>query len=86
MIKQLVSRKATDKQFCFVFSTVGSILAPQTCIICQKNKIHPKSSGFEDPIKCIRTSVAQALIEISTSGNEHQQAQISGLSALDVIA
>ena len=48
--------------------------------------MHPKSSGFEDPIKCIRTFIAQALIEISTSGNEHQQAQISGLSALDVIA
>ena len=37
-------------------------------------------------MKCIRTSIAQALIEISKSGNEHQQAQISGLSALDVIA
>ena len=70
----------------FFFSTVGSILAPQTCIICQKNKRHPKSSGFEDPIKCITTSSAQTLIEICTSGNEYQQAQISGLSALDVIA
>ena len=86
MIKQLVSRKATDRQFCSVFSTVGSILAPQTCITCQKNKIHPKISGFEDPMKCIRTSIAQASIEISKSGNEHQQAQISDLSALDVIA
>ena len=80
-----MSRKATDGKVCF-FSTVGSILAPQICIICQKNKRHPKSSGFEDPIKCITTSSAQTLIEICTSGNEYQQAQISGLSALDVIA
>ena len=81
-----MSRKATDRQFSlFLFSTVGSILAPQTCIICQKNKGHLKSSGFEDSIKCITTSSAQTLIEICTSGNEYQQAQISGLSALDVI-
>ena len=69
----------------FFFSTVGSILAPQICIICQKNKRHPKSSGFEDPIKCITTSSAQILIGICTSGNEYQQAQISGLSEMDVI-
>ena len=69
----------------FFFSTVGSILAPQICIICQKNKRHPKSSGFEDPIKCITTSSAQILIGNCTSGNEYQQAQISGLSEMDVI-
>ena len=51
-----------------------------------KNKRHPKSGGFEDPIKCITTFRAQTLIEICTSGNEYQQAQISCLSALDVIA
>ena len=67
------------------FFTIGSILAPQTGI-CQKNKRHPKSSSFKDPIKYITTSSAQTLIEICASGNEYQQAQISGLSALDVIA
>ena len=51
-----------------------------------KNKRHPKSSGLEDLIECITTFSAQTLIEICTSGNEYQQAQISGLSALDVIA
>ena len=51
-----------------------------------KNKRDPKSSGFEDPIKCITTFSAQTLIEICTSGNEYQQAQISCLSAFDVTA
>ena len=51
-----------------------------------KNIRDPKSSGFEDPIKCITIFSAQTLIEICTSENEYQQAQISCLSALDVTA
>ena len=51
-----------------------------------KNKRHPKSSGLEDLTECITTFSAQTLIEICTSGNEYQQAQISCLSAFDVIA